>query len=219
MHRVFHPSSNIIARVTIFGGLIIIAGICWVVYAVGTSSYVTEVAVPRSQPVPFSHQHHVSGLGLDCRYCHTTVETSAFAGIPPTATCMNCHSQIWTDSPMLQPVRDSYRTGVPLVWNRVNNLPQFAYFNHSIHINKGVGCSTCHGRVDRMPLTWEEQPMEMQWCLECHRNPNKVLRPRDQVFNMEWQAPTDQVTKGAELANSYHIRDTHYLTSCSTCHR
>ena len=130
------------------------------------------------------------GLGIDCRYCHTSVETSNFAGIPPTATCMNCHRQIWTGAPMLEPVRESFKTGKSLVWNRVNDLPDFVYFNHSIHINKGVGCNTCHGPVDRMPLMYNYASLQMEWCLDCHRAPEKNLRPRDQVFNMRYEQPT-----------------------------
>jgi hypothetical protein len=219
MHWTFHRSANVLARLSIFGFLFLLAGFAWVVYQIGISPYMTYVGVAPAQPVPFSHEHHVSGLGIDCRYCHTTVETSAFAGIPPTATCMNCHSQIWADSPMLEPVRESYRTGKPLVWTRVHNLPEFAYFNHSIHVNKGVGCASCHGRIDQMPLTHAAQPMLMEWCLTCHRNPAAYLRPREQVFNMNWQPNGDQETLGRQLMKEYHIRDTHTLTVCSTCHR
>ena len=135
--------------------------------------------MPREQPIPFSHAHHVGGLGIDCRYCHTSVETSSFAGIPPTKTCMNCHSQIWSTSPTLEPVRESFRTGVSIQWTRVNDLPDYVYFNHSIHVNKGIGCESCHGRVDRMPLTWQENSLQMDWCLDCHRDPGKHIRPRD----------------------------------------
>jgi hypothetical protein len=168
--------------------------------------------------VPFSHKHHVSGLGIDCRYCHTAVEQSAFAGIPSTSTCMNCHSQIWTNSPMLEPVRESYRTGRPLRWTRVHNLAEFAYFNHSIHVNKGVGCATCHGPVDQMPLVAQEKSLLMEWCLDCHRNPEQYLRPRDEVFNMSWTAPPNQSELGLELIRKYNVR-TEQLTDCSVCHR
>ena len=148
--------------------------------------------------MPFSHEHHVRGLGIDCRYCHTSVEKSSFAGIPPTETCMTCHSQIWTDSPMLEPVRTSLRTNTPIRWNRVHDLPDYVYFNHGIHVQKGVGCVSCHGRVDQMPLTWKAEPMTMEWCLSCHRNPEKHLRPREEVFNMDWVPPEDQVDAGPE---------------------
>jgi hypothetical protein len=140
------------------------------------------VDVVRDQPVPFSHDHHVSGLGIDCRYCHTTVETSAFAGIPSTEICMGCHSQIWNDSPLLAPVRESYRSGEPLRWTRVHDLPDFAYFDHSIHVAKGIACESCHGRVDRMPLMRKAYSLQMEWCLDCHRHPERTVRELDQVF-------------------------------------
>src|SRR5487761_2737260 len=154
MAQLFHRSTNVLARVSIYGAVFIIAGLVWAAYIINSSSYLTKVYMVRPQPVPFSHKHHVTGLGLACRFCHTSVEDSSFAGIPPTETCMTCHSQIWSDSPMLEPVRQSYQTNKPLVWTRVYQLPGYVYFNHSIHINKGIGCSTCHGRVDQMPLMW-----------------------------------------------------------------
>lgn len=218
MAQIFHPSTNTVSKVTIFGAVFLIGGLLWLLAELNRSSYVTEANVVRPQPVPFSHKHHVSGLGIDCRYCHTAVEQSAFAGIPSTGTCMNCHSQIWTNSPMLEPVRESYRTGRPLRWTRVHNLADFAYFNHGIHINKGVGCVTCHGRVDQMPLVSQESSLLMEWCLECHRNPEQFLRPRQEVFNMTWTPPTDQLELGRELVRKYNIR-TEQLTDCSICHR
>ena len=178
--------------------------------------YVTNVGQPIEQPVPFSHKHHVAGDGIDCRYCHTTVESSAFAGMPSTQTCMNCHSQIWAQSPALEPVRASFATNKPIAWNRVTNLPGFVYFDHSIHINKGVGCSTCHGRVDQMPLTFKAESMQMSFCLDCHQNPQAFLRPRDDVFSMTWQPPADQERLGRDLAAAYHVQS---KISCSTCHR
>ena len=165
------------------------------------------------------HQHHVGGLGVDCRYCHVSVETSDFAGMPSTEICMNCHSEIWTESDMLEPVRESYRTGVPIPWRRVHNLPDFAYFNHGIHVQKGVGCVTCHGRVDRMPLVWKAQSLQMEWCLGCHRNPAPFLRPNEFVFSMEWQPPPGDIGFGERLIKDYNIRGDYLLTSCSTCHR
>ena len=207
------------------------------------SPYLTYAGVRKPQPVPFSHQHHVSRLGIDCRYCHTSVETSSFAGIPPTKTCMNCHSQIWTNAALLEPVRASYRSGESLQWTRVNQLPDFVFFNHSIHINKGVGCNTCHGPVDQMPLMYQQESLQMEWCLGCHRDPGKNLRPRDQVFNMRYQPPsesspvaideknfTDQDSLGAYLISKYKIRtrmmmtsdgqrSVSDITSCDTCHR
>jgi hypothetical protein len=193
--------------------------LAWVTITIGRSPYVTEAGIARRQPVPFSHKHHVSDDGIDCRYCHTTVETSSFAGLPPTSTCMNCHSQIWSDSPVLEPVRTSFRTGEPLRWTRVHNLPEFVYFDHSIHVNKGVGCSTCHGRVDQMALTYQVASLQMEWCLECHQNPEKYVRPRDEVFNMAWQPPSNQEDLGRQLVKSYRIKDSRSLTNCSTCHR
>jgi Cytochrome c7 and related cytochrome c len=218
MHRTFHRSANTIARLSIYGSVFILAGLAWVVITIGRSSYVTEAGIARRQPVPFSHKHHVADDGIDCRYCHTTVETSAFAGMPATATCMNCHAQIWADSPMLEPVRASYRTGTPLHWTRIHNLPEFVYFDHSIHVNKGVGCATCHGRVDEMPLTYQVASLQMEWCLECHQHPARYVRPRAEVFNMAWQ--TDRQDElGRELVAAYKIKDTRSLTNCSTCHR
>ncbi len=218
MAQIFHPSTNTVSKLTIFGAVFLIGGLLWLLAELNRSSYVTEANVVRPQPVPFSHKHHVSGLGIDCRYCHTSVEQSAFAGIPSTAICMNCHSQIWTNSPMLEPVRESYRTGQPLRWTRVHNLAEFAYFDHSIHVNKGVGCATCHGRVDQMPLVSQERSLLMEWCLDCHRSPEQYLRPREQVFNMAWSPPADQVDQGTELVRKYNIRS-EQLTDCSICHR
>jgi|SRR5947209_6003657 len=230
--QIFHRSTNTISRATIFGALFIIAIVLWACIQLQRSPYVTYAKVARPQAVPFSHQHHAGGLGIDCRYCHTSVEVSSFAGIPPTNTCMNCHRQIWTGSPMLEPVRESYRTDKSLVWTRVNDLPDFVYFNHSIHINKGVGCNTCHGPVDRMPLMFNWASLQMEWCLDCHRAPQKYLRPRDQVFNMRYEAPSsaiplalggkvyqDQLSLGTDLVEQYKLRTVADITSCSTCHR
>jgi len=180
------------------------------------SPYETRQNVPREQPVPFSHEHHAGGLGIDCRYCHQTVETTAFAGIPPTKVCMNCHSEMWAVAPAVEPVRESYRSGRSLQWTRVHDLPGFVYFDHSIHIHKGIGCSSCHGRVDKMPLTWQAEPLTMEWCLDCHRHPEQHVRPRSEVFDMSYIAPGTQAQLGARLVKEYNI---HSLTSCSTCHR
>ena len=198
-------------------------GLLAVLAAVGgglfDSSYLTGVEVPREQPIPFSHAHHVGQLGIDCRYCHTSVERSSFAGIPPTETCMNCHRQIWSQSPMLEAVRASYRTEQPLHWNRVYDLPGFVYFDHSIHVAKGVGCVSCHGRVDGMPLLWREASLYMNWCVGCHREPWRHLRPREHVFDLDWQPTEEQETLGRRLAREYGVLDPMTLTSCSTCHR
>lgn len=216
MGQIFHPSANSIFRVVIFGGVFIAAGVAFVVGGVVRSPYMTTQGVAVEQTPPFSHKHHVGDVGLDCRYCHTSVETSGFAGLPPTKTCMNCHSQIWADSPMLEPVRASFRTGQSLTWTRVHDLPDYVYFNHSIHVNKGIGCSSCHGRVDQMPLMWRDQSLQMQWCLDCHRQPERFVRPKDQVFNAAWEPPADQLQRGRELVKQYNIKS---KTSCSACHR
>jgi hypothetical protein len=216
MPQIFHPSTNTISRVSIFGGALFLLGLLWVLYGVNSSAYVTGVGVAVGQPVPFSHKHHVSGIGIDCRYCHTSVEQSAVAGLPPTETCMSCHSQIWADSPMLEPVRASLREGRPIEWVRVHDLPDFVYFDHSIHLKKGVGCASCHGRVDQMPLMWKVETLNMEWCLECHRHPERYVRPREEVFNMAWTPPADQLALGRELVAKYQIRK---MTDCSTCHR
>src|SRR6058998_381354 len=178
--QIFHASTNTIAKLSIFGGLFIVGGLLFLILGVQRSSYVTQEGVAREQPVQFSHEHHVGGIGIDCRYCHTSVEESSFAGIPPTKTCMNCHSQIWADSPTLEPVRASLREDRSLEWTRVNNLPDFVYFDHSIHVRRGVGCTTCHGPVDQMPLTWRENTLFMEWCLECHRHPERYIQVRGQ---------------------------------------
>jgi hypothetical protein len=160
----------------------------------------------------------VAQLGIDCRYCHTSVEQSHFAGLPPTATCMNCHRQIWTNAELLAPVRESYAKGTPLRWTRVHDLPDFVYFNHSIHVAKGIGCVTCHGRVDRMPLMFQHASLQMEWCLDCHRNPARYIRPKDQVFNLAYEPPADPGL-GARLVKEYRVQSPRTLTSCSTCHR
>ncbi len=216
MAQTFHHSTNALSRVSIFGGVFIVAGVVWVTLAVNRSSYVTRAHEARSQPVPFSHAHHVGGLGVECRYCHTSVDKSSYAGIPPTKTCMNCHSQIWGQSPTLEPVRASFRTDTSIEWVKVHDLPDFVYFNHSAHVNKGVGCSTCHGRVDKMPLVWQEKSLQMEWCLECHRNPEKYVRPKEQVYNIAYEPPANQLELGKELVKKYDI---HPQVTCSTCHR
>jgi len=219
MPQVFHRSTNTIAKVSLFGSLLFGALLLWICLVYTRSSYGTNAGTVRVQPVPFSHQHHVGILGIDCRYCHSTVENSSYAGMPPTKTCMNCHSQIWVGSAVLAPVRESYRTGQSLSWHRVYNMPGFAYFDHSIHVLKGIGCATCHGRIDEMPFTYQVPSLLMEWCLDCHRNPEKHLRPREEIFNMNWEPPRDAIELGRKLASEYAIRDTNYLTTCSVCHR
>jgi Cytochrome c7 and related cytochrome c len=216
MSQIFHRSTNTISRVSIFGAAFIVAGLLGLSDQVNRSPWVTGVRVAREQPIQFSHERHVAGNGIDCRYCHTSVENSRFAGIPPTKTCMNCHSEIFANSPYLEPVRASFASGKPLQWTRVNDLPDFVYFDHSIHVSKGVGCTTCHGPVDRMPLMWQAQSLQMEWCLDCHRNPEQYVRPRDAVFRTDYQPPSNQRELGARLVAEYQIQK---LTSCSTCHR
>jgi hypothetical protein len=216
MAQVFHPAFNTISRVSIFGGVFIVASLVWVSGCLYRSSYVTEAAVIRDQPIPFSHKHHVGGLGIDCRYCHTSVEDSSFAGLPPTKTCMNCHSQIWADSPMLAPIRESYRSGTPISWTRVHRLPGYAYFDHHIHVAKGVGCVNCHGRVDTMALVAQESTLYMEWCLDCHRHPERAVGPREQVFNLKWEPVGDRLETGRRLVAEYQVQQ---RTDCGDCHR
>jgi hypothetical protein len=216
MSQIFHRSTNTIARVSIFGAAFIVAGLLGLFDEINRSPWVTGARVARDQPIQFSHERHVAGNGIDCRYCHTSVEESSFAGIPPTRTCMNCHSEIFSDSPYLEPVRQSFRSDRSIEWTRVHDLPDFVYFNHSIHVNKGVGCTTCHGQVDRMPLMWQEKSLQMEWCIDCHRNPEQYVRPRSAVFSVDYVAPSDQLELGRRLVAQYNIQK---LTSCSTCHR
>ncbi|HKQ70209.1 MAG TPA: cytochrome c3 family protein [Polyangiaceae bacterium] len=217
MAQIFHRSTNTLSKVSILSAVFVAAGLLGIFMIIDRAGYTTRKGVTLIQPVPFSHEHHVAGLGIDCRYCHTSVEKSATAGIPPTSTCYNCHKLIWKDSPMLEPVRASYKTGEPIHWTKVHDLPDFAYFNHSIHVAKGVGCVECHGRVDKMPLMRSVNPLQMRWCLDCHRNPEPHLRPKDEVFSMTWKS--DEPDLGARLAKDYQLRGTQDLTSCNTCHR
>jgi hypothetical protein len=298
MAQIFDRSSNALARASlVLTGLIVIA-LGFTLNSLQRSPWVTKQGQRAQQPVPFSHKHHVMGLGLQCQYCHTTVEKSSYAGIPPTKTCMNCHSQIWTNAQLLEPVRHSWATGESITWTKVHDLPDFVYFNHEIHVNKGIGCSSCHGRVDQMPIMYAENTLQMEWCLNCHRNPSKNLRPTSEIYNMAWAGPstdkpvwcgaagmktgvptaqtvsctlndpaenavtvaalqapepgtsqipdpgtrqaptvsdaatstlpampvsytkfTDQAALGHFLADQYHIRNGHELSSCEVCHR
>ncbi|HEX4054013.1 MAG TPA: cytochrome c3 family protein [Tepidisphaeraceae bacterium] len=233
MAQVFRPSMNAVAKGCIIA---LVVGVCAII-TVGSlldrSPYVTNQGVIRDQPVPFSHEHHVHDLGLDCRYCHTSVTDSNFAGLPPTKTCMTCHSRIWSDAAILEPVRRSWSDEMPIKWTRVHNLPDFVYFPHDIHVNKGIGCVTCHGRVDQMPLMYQHATLQMSWCLECHRSPQEYLRPRDQVFNMNFviddkvkerfsdagHRVTDQDSLGRALIDLYHVPKDGRITNCYTCHR
>ena len=219
--QVFPKSANYWSRASIIALLFVLAGLGWMILTLQRSDFVTSANQFIEQPVQFSHQHHVGGIGIDCRYCHTSVEISASAGIPPTKTCMNCHSQIWSTSPYLEPVRASFRDDKPLQWIRVHDLPDFVYFNHSIHVKQGVGCDTCHGRVDRMPLMLQKSSLQMEWCLDCHRNPAQYVRPRDQVTTMGYRCrPTPRRPNSApQLVKAYNISGIEHMTSCSVCHR
>jgi hypothetical protein len=216
MAQIFSRHANSYVRAGLVLALVLVAAIFGSADRLSRSSYVTRADTFREQPIQFSHQHHVGGIGIDCRYCHTSVEKASSAGIPPTKTCMNCHSQIWANSPYLEPVRESYRSDTPLRWTRVHDLPDFVYFNHSVHVKKGVGCSSCHGRVDRMPLMYQNASLLMEWCLECHRNPERFVRPREAVYQMDYQPPDNQLELGRQLVKAYGIKS---LTTCSTCHR
>ncbi len=190
MAQIFDRSSNSLARISLILSGILVISLGVALNYLQRSPWVTRQGQRADQPVPFSHKHHVQGLGLQCQYCHTSVEKSSYAGIPPTKTCINCHAQIWTNADLLAPVRNSWATGQSVVWTKVHDLPDYVYFNHSIHVNKGIGCSSCHGRVDEMPLMYQENTLQMEWCLNCHRNPAKNLRPTSQVYQMAWQGPS-----------------------------
>jgi len=216
MPQVFSRSANTISLASIVVVVLILGGAIFGMMGFDRSRYVTDIGLARQQPVPFSHQHHAGQLGIHCGYCHTGVEVSNFAGIPPTYTCMSCHSQIWTNAEVLEPVRASLRTGQPIEWNRVHDLPGFVYFNHSIHVNKGIGCASCHGRVDQMTLIYKVNTLQMQWCIDCHKAPEKFVRPREMVYRMDYQPPPNQEELGRKLVAEYKIQK---LLDCYTCHR
>lgn len=219
MAQIFHKSANSIAKISMLAG-VVLAGLAGLAFTqLSRSSYLTGQYLEKQQPVQFSHKHHVGDDGIDCRYCHTTVETTASAGMPPTQTCMNCHSQIWSDSPYLEPVRASYRDNKPIEWERVHDLPEYTYFNHSIHVAKGVGCSTCHGQIDNMPAVYQQNTLQMEWCVECHRQPEKFIRPKAEVFNMAYEPSDIEQADRDKLKIDYKIRSKEMMTSCSTCHR
>ena len=218
MAQLFPKSANYLAPASIAALVLVAGGAVGSLLALDYAGFNQRRGETVEQTVPFSHEHHVAGLGIDCRYCHTSVEKSAMAGVPPTSTCYNCHKIVWNEAPMLEPVRASYRTGKPLEWTKVHDLPDFAYFNHSIHVAKGIGCATCHGPVHQMRLMRSAQPLQMRWCLECHRNPEKFIRPKEEIYNMTWKAK-DQETLGRELVEKYKVRPPAQITSCGTCHR
>ena len=217
MAQVFHRSINWVAKLSILLLLALAGLFLAILLNINRLDYVSHVGMAKDQPVPFSHKHHVTGMGIDCRYCHTSVEESAFAGIPPVETCMTCHSLVWTEAPLLEPLRAAWRDDVPLQWTRIHDLPDFVYFRHDIHIAKGVGCTSCHGPVDQMPLMYKQNTLNMEWCLECHREPERQIRPRDQVFDVTWSPPADQKRAGARLVEEYDVQVSQ-LTDCSVCH-
>jgi len=219
MAQFFKRSANNIARISMIA-VVVLGGLAFLSYTqIARSSYLTGRYLEKQQPVQFSHKHHVGDDGIDCRYCHQTVETTATAGMPATQTCMNCHSQLWADSPYLEPVRASFRENKPIQWERVHDLPEYVYFNHSIHVAKGVGCSTCHGQIDTMPAVYQENTLQMEWCIACHREPEKFIRPKKEIFNMQWSDGDIDAGERAQLKADYHIRSKEMMTSCSVCHR
>lgn len=241
MAQLFHPATNTISRLSlVIFGFLGPAGTLVVATGVSRSPFNTKVGVPISQPVAFSHEHHTVELGIDCRYCHSQVEKSPVAGVPPTETCMSCHSQIWTNSPLLEPVRESYRTGKPLAWNQVNSVPEFVYFPHNIHIARGLSCNNCHGPVQKMMLTYKGQAFFMVWCLNCHRQPEKYIQPREAVWDLyldnqrgtltpreqalingagtKYHPSSEELAQGETYLQKYHIRK-ESLTDCAICHR
>lgn len=219
MAQIFNKSANNIAKISMVM-VVVLAGVAGFAFTqISRSSYLTGRYLEKQQPVQFSHKHHVGDDGIDCRYCHTSVETTASAGMPPTQTCMNCHTQIWADSPYLEPVRASFRDNKPIEWERVHDLPEYTYFNHSIHVAKGVGCSTCHGQIDNMPAVYQENTLQMEWCLACHRNPENFIRPKSEIYNMKWQDADLDAKERLDLKAKYKIRSKEMMTSCSVCHR
>lgn len=217
--QIFPRNANAIAIISIVGLLLLIGGIVAALVGVYLSPWYTEVGNAKAQPVPFSHKHHVDQLKIDCRYCHATVEQVAHAGFPSTDTCMSCHSQIWTNSPLLKPVRDSYQSGEPVVWNRIYDLPDFVYFNHSVHVAKGIGCASCHAGTNEQNLTAKAQALWMGWCLGCHRNPEEFVRPREEVFDMNFDTSSLTLDQRVSLVEEYQIPTDGRLTNCYICHR
>ena len=215
---IFRPKHNTLARLSLVLAAAGAGGAVGGLLLWARTPYARNMETPIEQPLQFDHRHHTRDEGIDCRYCHNTVEKAPFASLPPTQLCLNCHSQVWNKSPKLAPVRESFFADRPIVWNKVNKLPHFVYFNHSIHVKQGVGCVTCHGRIDEMALVEKAQPLSMGWCLECHRNPERFLRPREEVVSMTWTAGGDkeQLALGGRLKQEY---DVHTRTNCTTCHR
>lgn len=219
MAQLFHRGANNVAKASLALVVILAGGAFYAYTQIARSTYLTGRYLEKQQPVQFSHRHHVGDDGIDCRYCHTSVESGASAGIPPTQTCMNCHNQLWAETPYLEPVRASYRDNTPIKWERVHDLPGYAYFNHSIHVAKGVGCSTCHGQIDDMPSVYQENTLQMEWCLACHKDPSQFIRPKSEIYNMDWKDSNLDAKEREQLKVDYKIRSRELLTSCSTCHR
>jgi hypothetical protein len=218
MKQIFRPNANVFALVSIFVLAYIVVGVLWGLIVLDWSNYARRVNIPIDQPVDYSHQLHAGSLGMDCRYCHANAEVSYFANIPPTETCMTCHHEILTNSPQIQPVLESYANDTPIEWVRVHDVPGFAYFNHSAHLNGGIGCTECHGQVDEMPVVWRENSLTMGWCLDCHRNPEQYIRPRDEVWNTDYVHPDNQLEMGQQLIEEYGI-NVEVLDNCYICHR
>jgi hypothetical protein len=216
MAQLFRPSANSIAKFSIAAAVILVCSTIGIAYAIDRGPWITDVGVAPVQPIYFSHKHHVKDDGIDCRYCHTSVENSGYAGLPPTETCMSCHSQIWNNATVTEPIRQSWATGKSIEWTRVHDLPDYVYFNHSIHIAKGVGCSTCHGQINEMPWVYKVNTLYMNWCVNCHRNPAAYVRPKSEIFSMDYKVPSNQAELGAKLVKEYHVQS---LTDCATCHR
>ncbi|MBK7876174.1 MAG: cytochrome c3 family protein [Planctomycetes bacterium] len=220
MAQVFPKSSNTLSKASIVVAGIVLGAVGLATININRTTYVTTQSMPIEQVVQFTHTHHVGSLGLDCRFCHTAVEESSYAGIPPSKTCMGCHSVVWKDAPILEPVRESFRNDTSVEWIKVHDLPEFVYFNHSIHVNKGIGCESCHGRVDQMPLMMRQNSLNMEWCLACHRAPEQFLRPKDQIYTMGWDPEKalgmTQAELGAKLKLENNVQS---RTNCATCHR
>jgi hypothetical protein len=219
MPALFTRRANRIARRSVAAALFVIVAVPLALMVYVRSSFATGEHRDIAQPVAFDHRIHAKDLRIDCRFCHSGADRGAVAGLPPTVACMGCHSKVWRESEQFAPVRASLATHRPIQWRRVNALPDFVFFDHSIHLAKGVGCATCHGHVAEMARVSQATPLSMRWCVECHRDPGPNLRPREMVASTSWTPPTGKVAAdslSADLTLRYHVRQ---LTSCSTCHR
>jgi hypothetical protein len=220
MKQLFRPNANVFALVSIFVVAYIVVALLWFLIILDRSNYTRRVNIPVDQPVAFSHLLHTESLGMDCRYCHASAENAAYASIPPTDTCMTCHHEIKTNSETMVNVIESYETGMPIEWINVHDVPDHVYFNHSVHVNAGFGCTTCHGQVNEMPVVWREENLTMGWCLDCHREPAQYIRPVDEVWNMDYEMPrgAQQRDLGQQLVEENNIHPAN-LENCYTCHR